>query len=63
MIIKNKEEFEEMKKILDQNYKHDHFGTPEKYPCKLIESKWYENIDSLDPDYYIHDFSYDITGE
>lgn len=57
MILENKEDFYWYKVELDVNgkYQHDHWGKPEKYPCKVV-SGWGDNPNG--PYYYNHKFIY-----
>jgi len=56
--FKNKDDFEWYKKELDvkAKYAHEHHGEPEKYPCRIFESEWWDNPNG--PYSYSHSFIY-----
>jgi hypothetical protein len=57
-IFHGEQDFEWYKKKLDADakYAHRHLGTPTKYPCKILESEWWDNPNG--PYEYSHSFIY-----
>lgn len=57
ILLKNKEDFENLKKKLDKekSYKHRHYWEPDEYPC-LATSTWWD--DPNGPYSYDHTFLY-----
>jgi hypothetical protein len=58
IIFNCKDDFYWYKQKLDLNdkYKNEHRGEPEKYPAMLLESQWGDNPNG--PYYYNHSFIY-----